>query len=349
MSSILELRDLALGYGGRTLLANVSIALEQGQIGCFLGASGCGKTTLLRVIAGFESPQAGEVWIDGSCVGSALSHTPPEQRNVGMVFQDYALFPHLTVFDNIGFGLRHLTTGARSDRITELLALTGLHDCADAYPNTLSGGQQQRVALARAMAPRPAVLLLDEPFSQLDVELREDLAVEVRTILSNDDTTAILVSHNQQEAFAMADAIGVIHQQCVVQWDSAYNLYHKPKLPFVAEFVGAGSLLNASVLGPKTVMTALGELSGQLQPGFAQGDRVSILIRPDDLVCTPEGSLTGTLIDKVFRGAEYLYTVEFSDGVRLTSLVSSHQQHKLGAQLRFRLDLEHLIAFPADP
>ena len=345
MSSVLELRELAVGYAGTPVLTGVSISLEQGKIGCFLGASGCGKTTLLRAIAGFEPPLSGEVWIAGTCVSAVTHQMPTEQRNVGMVFQDYALFPHLSVRDNIAFGLRRSSAGERTSRVSELLALTGLQPCADAYPHTLSGGQQQRVALARAMAPRPAILLLDEPFSQLDVELREDLAIEVREILSNDGITAILVSHNQPEAFAMADAIGVIHAQRVVQWGSAYNLYHQPSSPYVAEFVGAGYMLTGSVIDPRTVTTAIGDLSGRTLTPLAAGTAVSVLLRPDDLVYDANGPLVGRLIDKIFRGAQYLYTIEFAEGVRLASLVPSHHKHAVGDQLRFHLDLEHLIAF----
>ena len=223
---LLELKNIQQAYGQQLVVNNLSLTLEKGQIGCLLGPSGCGKTSVLRCIAGFEPVIAGEILLSGVRVSGNGVFLPPEQRHIGMVFQDYALFPHLTVIDNIGFGLHQLPKNDRGPRVNELLGTVGLSDAANKYPHELSGGQQQRVALARALAPRPDLLLLDEPFSNLDVSLRERLSLEVREILKSQNTTAILVTHDQNEAFAIADEIGIMHRGEIQQWDSAYNLYH---------------------------------------------------------------------------------------------------------------------------
>ena len=209
---LLELKDISYAHGAHVVVDRLSFQLEPGQIGCLLGPSGCGKTTVLRCIAGFEHVSAGEISLGGGLIGSATYHVPAEQRRIGMVFQDYALFPHLSVAANIGFGLRALSADASSARVAELLETVGLAGQDQKYPHELSGGQQQRVALARALAPRPRLLLLDEPFSNLDVDLRERLAIEVRDILKAEGTTAILVTHDQHEAFALADQIGVMYE-----------------------------------------------------------------------------------------------------------------------------------------
>ena len=243
MNKLLEVINTEVGYGGAPVVCQVSFELEPGRIGCLLGPSGCGKTTLLRAIAGFELLQGGEIRMRGQVVSHAGWSLPPEKRRVGMVFQDFALFPHLKIGENIGFGLRHLSERERRARVQTLLGLVGLPEYENAYPHQLSGGQQQRVALARAMAPRPELLLLDEPFSSMDAELREQLAREVRDIIKEEEITALLVTHDQYEAFAMADEIGVLNAGKLMQWDSGYNLYHRPGNRFVADFIGQGVIL----------------------------------------------------------------------------------------------------------
>jgi len=244
---MLELDRIHLAYdtdrGMRDVVRDLSLTLATGQIGCLLGASGCGKSTILRAIAGFEPVRAGEIRLDGATISSPVLQRAPEKRAVGMMFQDYALFPHLTVSENIGFGLRRLSRAARRDRVDQLLDLVGLGETQARFPHELSGGQQQRVALARALAPEPDMLLLDEPFSNLDVDTRERLAFEVRDILKQTGHTAMLVTHNQAEAFAIADRIGVMESGQIVQWDTPYNLHHHPANPFVAQFIGREHLM----------------------------------------------------------------------------------------------------------
>lgn len=241
MSDLLELDHISLAYdspeGVVPVVDNLSLTLQRGHIGCLLGASGCGKTTILRAIAGFEPLRSGAIRLDERVLSTPSQALEPQNRQVGMMFQDYALFPHLNVKDNVGFGLRRWEKTRRCDRVAELLELVGLSDAAQRYPHELSGGQQQRVALARALAPEPELLLLDEPFSNLDVDTRERLAFEVRDILKKTGHTALLVTHNQAEAFAIADRIGVMDRGAVVQWDTPYALHHAPATPFVADFV----------------------------------------------------------------------------------------------------------------
>jgi iron(III) transport system ATP-binding protein len=241
--SKLTLQNIHIRYDDSAVVHDVNLTVADGQIGCLLGPSGCGKTTLLRAIAGFEPITQGTITLNGQVISEPGKHLPPEKRNIGMVFQDYALFPHLNIADNITFGIRKQSGKAKSQRVTELLELVNLPGYAQRYPHELSGGQQQRIALARALAPRPRLLLLDEPFGSQDVELREMLAREVRDILKREGMTAILVTHDQHEAFAMADEIGVLQSGRLQQWDTGYNLYHKPVNQFVAGFIGQGTLI----------------------------------------------------------------------------------------------------------
>ncbi|MEN2470207.1 ABC transporter ATP-binding protein [Burkholderia sp. GS2Y] len=244
--NLLELDDLCLAYdtpqGRRTVVDGLSLALPRGDIGCLLGASGCGKTTVLRAIAGFEPVRMGRIVLDGAPVAAPSLDVPPERRRIGMMFQDYALFPHLSAADNVAFGLRRMPKTERRMRVADMLELVGLADSGGAYPHELSGGQQQRVALARALAPSPELLLLDEPFSNLDVDTRERLAFELRDILKRTGHTAILVTHNQAEAFAIADRVGVMKDGQLAQWDTPYALHHHPASPFVADFVRRDAL-----------------------------------------------------------------------------------------------------------
>jgi len=346
MSKALELRNVAVALEGTPVLSDISIELESGDIACLLGPSGCGKTTLLRTIAGFERPVAGEVWIDGWRVSAPDLDTPVEKRRVGMVFQDYALFPHLSVRDNIAFGLQDLSRAQRQHRIDELSRMLEIKDLLTAFPHRLSGGQQQRVAIARAMAPRPQILLLDEPFASLDVELRESIAREIRQVLKQDGITAILVSHNQFEAFAMADEIGVMRAGQLLQWSTAFQLYHEPATAFVANFVGEGVFLPGEVSDARSVNTELGVLQGEHLHGYESGQTVSVLIRPDDVIHDDDSPFTARVVEKAFRGAEFMYTLALESGARILSLVPSHHAHARDSQIGIRVEMDHLVVFP---
>jgi iron(III) transport system ATP-binding protein len=324
---LLEIHDVTLAYHGPPVVREVGLRLETGKIGCLLGPSGCGKTTLLRAIAGFEPVRTGEILLRGRSVSRPGFSLSPERRRVGMVFQDLALFPHLNVADNIAFGLCDHDRGRRRLRVRELLSLIGLEHAAASFPHQLSGGQQQRVALARAMAPRPDLLLLDEPFSSLDGDMREKLAREVRQILRQECLTALLVTHDQFEAFAMADEIGVMHAGRLHQWGSAYDLYHRPADRFVADFIGRGVMLPGTVVDERRVETELGLIKGRVPAAAIPGSRVAVLIRPDDIVHDDASSICGEVLAKVFRGAEFLYTLRLPSGAEVLCLASSHHDH----------------------
>jgi len=347
--ALLEVSQTSIAYGTTVVVHDITINLEKGEIGCLLGPSGCGKTTLLRAIAGFEPIRRGEIRLEQRIVSKADFVLPPEKRHIGMVFQDFALFPHLDIGDNICFGIRHLKRREQKARIDELLQLIGLQDFQHRYPHELSGGQQQRVALARALAPKPSLLLLDEPFSSMDVELRGDLAREVRRILKHEQITAILVSHDQNEAFAMADHIGVMQEGRIQQWDTGYNLYHKPVNPFVADFIGHGVFIEGEVLDDNRIETSLAPLEGKVPKGCKPGCKVRILVRPDDILhddCSPR---TALIVERNFRGANYLYTLELADGTRVYSLVHSHHDHAVGEKLGIVLEIDDLVVFPIKP
>jgi len=349
---LLELKQVSHAYGRHVVVDALSFSLEQGTIGCLLGPSGCGKTTVLRAIAGFEQVSHGEIHLNDTIVSSPALHSPPEQRKIGMVFQDYALFPHLSVSDNIAFGLRRATDEQRRDRVTELLATVGLDDSGRKFPHELSGGQQQRVALARALAPKPHLLLLDEPFSNLDVDLRERLSLEVRDIIKRAGITAILVTHDQHEAFALADEIGIMHKGRIQQWDTPYNLYHRPANRFVADFVGQGVFVPGKVQNAKEVQIELGTLRGNIPSECFLGcdacERVcsvSVLLRPDDIVHDDTSATQAEVVSKAFRGAEFLYTLRLPSGMRVLSLVPSHHNHAIGERIGIRLDVDHVVVF----
>jgi iron(III) transport system ATP-binding protein len=345
MTPFLDLTDIEIAYPPRRVIQDLSLRMHCAGIGCLLGPSGCGKTTLLRAIAGFEPVRRGSIRLEGVELSRPGWTLPPERRRIGMMFQDLALFPHLTLADNVAFGLRGWKAEERRARVTELLRLVGLDEYAGRYPHQISGGQQQRVALARALAPRPRLLLLDEPFSSLDVTLREDLAREIRAILLREGIGGLLVSHDQFEAFAFADEIGVLHEGRLLQWDSAYNLYHRPVDRFVADFIGQGVLLAGQVGEDGRIYTELGDIEGVSGIGWAPGDPVEVLVRPDDVIHDDASPLSAEVVERTFRGAEFLYTLKLPSGARLLCLAPSHHNHALGQRIGIRLDIDHRVMF----
>jgi iron(III) transport system ATP-binding protein len=346
MAALLELSNLRHSYGEREVLTDLNLRVDKGIIACLLGASGCGKTTVLRCIAGFEPVTSGTVAISGIVMSRPGTTVPPEKRRVGIVFQDYALFPHLTVARNVAFGLRATGKSHDADRVLELLAVVGLEQVANRYPHELSGGQQQRVALARALAPRPDLMLLDEPFSNLDIDMRERLGQDVREILKQQNTTAILVTHEQHEAFNIADEIGIMAGGAIEQWGTPYQIYHEPATRFVADFVGQGVFLPGTVTGSDGVRIELGMVQGPVPPGCTNGTAVDVLTRPDDIVHDDASPMRARVVHKAFRGAEFLYTLQLPSGGRVLSLVPSHHDHAIGEPIGIRLDMDHLVAFP---
>lgn len=345
--SFLQLDAIACCYDGKeptkNVVNNLSLTLSEGDIACLLGPSGCGKTTVLRAIAGFHALSAGTITLGDRLLSNAQFSEQPEQRQIGLVFQDYALFPHLTVYDNITFGLYRENQQTRKQVCTDLLDLVQLSDLANRYPHELSGGQQQRVALARALAARPRLLLLDEPFSNLDVELRRSLTLEVRSILKKQQITAIMVTHDQEEAFAFADHIGVMQDGELVQWDTPYNLYHCPADPFVASFIGQGVLIPGAWQAGNILATELGQIEYDFQNQM-QG-QVDVLLRPDDIVHSPSSPISGRVTDKIFVGTITLYTLALNSDTKVIASFPSHLDFTIGQQVPISLELKHPITF----
>jgi iron(III) transport system ATP-binding protein len=346
---LLDVQSISVAYGANPpIVKELGFQVPPHAIACLLGPSGCGKTTVLRAIAGFVPLLAGRIVVAGREVSGPGGVEPPERRGIGVVFQDYALFPHLSIADNIAFGLRKGTPAECRTRVAEMLGLVGLQGAASRFPHELSGGQQQRVALGRALAPKPALILMDEPFSNLDVDLRERLSAEVRDILKSSGTSAVLVTHDQHEAFAMADVIGVIHEGRLDQWDRPYRLYHEPGSRFAADFVGAGAFVRGRVNdqgGARRIAIALGELDGQAYGSWRQGQEVDVLLRPDDVIHDDQASLRAAVVRKLFRGAQFLYTLRLDSGEEVLSLVPSHHNHAIGERIGLRLEVDHVIAF----
>ncbi len=349
----LDLASLQVQYPDRShpSVDAVNLRLRAGEVGVLIGPSGCGKTTLLRAVAGLEPVTAGEIRLAGNLVSSTSTRVLPEARRIGMVFQDYALFPHLTVQDNVRFGLHQQTRKQQTHRVKEVLAWVGLATSAQRYPHELSGGQQQRVALARALAPAPQLLLLDEPFSNLDVELRERLALEVRGILKQANTTALFVTHDQMEAFAIGDVIGVMSEGRLHQWDDAYTLYHRPATRFVADFIGHGVFTKATlreVNNQIIVSTPVGELTDvaecPLPCAFAAGE-CDVLLRADDIVHDDDAPVKAEIMRKSFRGSEFLYTLRLKTGETVMAHVPSHHDHTVGEWIGIRAQVDHVVTF----
>lgn len=348
MSFLLDINNIVLSHDGRTVVRNLSFAVSAGALTCLLGPSGCGKTTVLRAIAGFHPLDEGEIVLSGRVVSRPGFRLPPEARKVGMVFQDHALFPHLKVYENVAFGLRQAAPRRRRERVMSLLERVGLAEIAERYPHELSGGQNQRVALARALAPRPELLLMDEPFSNLDLELRERLGYEVRDVLKDEGITCVMVTHDQHDAFALSDKVGVMADGRIRQWDTPYNLYHEPADRFVADFIGDGVFLAGTLVKPDTVSTELGVVTGKRCYSWGSGTEIDVLIRPDDIVPDPDGVLRAVVVRKAFKGAEILYTLQLDNGAVLLSLFPSHANHAIGEQVGIRLQADHLVAFPRE-
>ncbi|MFL1404284.1 ABC transporter ATP-binding protein [Marinobacter sp. M1N3S26] len=345
-SWLLDVRALGCGYGAENVVADVRFALGHGDIGCLLGPSGCGKSTILRALAGFLPISTGEIRLNDQAISLPGFTLPPEQRRIGMVFQDYALFPHLTIADNVAFGLKGLSRRERHAKTAGLLELVHLQDLADQYPHQLSGGQQQRVALARALAPEPTLILLDEPFSSLDADLRRRLSLDVRDILKDLGISALLVTHDQQEAFAMCDQVAVLRDGQVQQWDVPYNLYHEPANRFVAGFVGQGAFIPGQALGPGTIESELGRLVGKRTSQWQPGTLLDVLIRPDDIVYDADSDLKPKVVEKTFAGTSTLYRFHLSDDTEFEALFRSHLDFRLGEHVPVRVEADHLIAFP---
>lgn len=341
---VIRLDRVSKHYGGdgAPAVEEISFSVEQGEILVLLGPSGCGKTTTLRLIAGFEAPDGGRIEIGGRTVAHDTIFLPPEQRGVGMVFQDYALFPHLTVQENVAFGLRHLGAEQQQNRISESLDLVGLSTLQGRYPYELSGGQQQRVALARALAPGPQVVLLDEPFSNLDADMRAQIREDVSSILRQAGTTAIFVTHDQEEAFVIADRVGVLNHGLLEQLDHSEAIYHTPATRFIAGFVGSADFVPGLVQGER-IITELGTFPNQ--QGLVVGQAVEMMIRPDDIDLVLDEASEATVLTRQFRGAENLYCVRLPSGRKIHSSQGSTKLIEPGTRVTVKANPTHVVCF----
>nr|WP_275116136.1 ABC transporter ATP-binding protein [Aliiroseovarius subalbicans] len=353
----MEIRNIRRQFGGRNVVNDVSLSVMPGQVTCLLGPSGCGKSTTLRIIAGVDDQDGGEIFIDGNLISDGATRVPPEGRSVGLMFQDFALFPHLSVSDNVAFGLKGTRTEKRL-RVRELLEKVGLTRFLDAYPHELSGGEQQRVALARALAPRPKIMLMDEPFSGLDNRLRDGIRDETLSILKEENTAVLLVTHEPEEAMRMADEIALMRHGRIVQRGAPYNIYNAPVDERAAAFFSDVNVIRGRVQGALTD-TAFGQF---LAPGVPDGTDVDIVIRPQHLKIdfdrggqgpspTPDhGVWARGIVDRArFIGHESL--VEFrmeADGSRLKAAVPSVFLPKEGTKLWIAIRRDRCFVFPAE-
>lgn len=343
MEALLTLKEVTKRYAAHfpPAISRLSFNLKAGEILALLGPSGSGKTTTLRLIAGFEAPDEGTISLRGVPMSGNGVWVPPEARKIGMVFQDYALFPHMTVVENVAFGLQ----GGKREReakAAEVLRIVGMEGMARRYPHELSGGEQQRVALARALAPEPAVILLDEPFSNLDADMRTEMRREVEKILRGSGMSAILVTHDQEEAFAMADRVGILNRGCLEQLESPEVLYHMPATRFVADFVGEADFLPGEIRGG--VVTEVGTFPDR--SGLPEGTRVEVMIRPDDVDFDPDPQGEAVIVGRKFRGSENRYALALPSGTRLRSSQPSGRVLPPGIRVKVSIDLTHVVVFP---
>ncbi|WP_049924000.1 ABC transporter ATP-binding protein [Halopiger djelfimassiliensis] len=349
---VLELENVAKRYGSEDVISDLSLSVHDGEILTLLGPSGCGKTTTLRLIAGLEKPNGGRIRLEDDPVAGDGQFVPPEDRGVGIVFQEFALFPHLTARENVAFGLRDWTETERKLRVDELLELVGLEDHGGDYPDELSGGQQQRIALARSLAPEPEMLLLDEPFSNLDVDLRVEMREEVRRIIKETGVTAISVTHDQEEALSISDRVAVMNDGDVEQIDTPERVFQQPESRFVAGFLGHASFLSGDVHGDH-VDTAIGRVLRDDVNGLAeQYDRtgIDLLVRPDDVTAFPadDAEANGRVVYRRYLGPTVLYRVELDSGETIECMHNHSDRIDLDERVAVRVTADHELAwFPA--
>lgn len=340
---ILELRRVCCAYEpGTPAVSDITLSMNEGEVLCLLGPSGCGKTTILRAIAGFEPVIAGEVILSGALVSSVDTLIPAENRHVGMVFQEYALFPHLRVRENIAFGLTRLPRHEQNEAVQRMLDLVGLDGLERRYPHELSGGQQQRVALARALITKPVLLLLDEPFSNLDPDMAARMRHDLLELLRHTKTTTVLVTHDHEEAFAMANRIAVLNHGRLEQHDTPEAIYHTPSTPFVADFVGQADFVPGRV-EQGLVRTEIGEFPNT--KAFAPGSSVTVMIRPDDIHVVPTKNAQARVVARQFRGSENLYTIRLGSGQVVHSSEGSTTVYEIGTAVELRVVATHVVLF----
>jgi len=339
-----ELNNVSKSFATTKAVSRLTISIGRGQFFSLLGPSGCGKTTTLRLIAGLDRPDEGTIAINGEQVAGHNTWVSPEKRGIGIVFQDYALFPHMNVSQNIAFGLKNYRRETAKTRADEMLDLTGLAGLGRRYPHELSGGQRQRVALARSLAPSPQVILLDEPFSNLDADLREELRSETKRILKGQGATTILVTHDQEEAFSISDRLAVLYNGTLEQEGSPAEIYHRPRSKFVADFVGKADFIEGEIHG-KIVHCAFGTFpvdGNQIQ----EAKHIELMVRPDDVTFSIDPNGEATIIEARFLGASILYLLQLGNGNTIHAIRPSTEMSPVGARVRVVIDASHIVIFP---
>ena len=340
----LEIENVSLSIEDTLILENLSLNVDEHEIISLIGPSASGKSSLLRIIAGFENVDSGKVKLSGLVVDDRSRIVQPQNRNVGIIFQDLALFPHLSCKDNILFGISNHSDAHKSQRLDRLCDLLDIASIIDKYPHEISGGQQQRIAIARALAPGPDILLLDEPFSALDEELKETLIHDVKNLLKEEKITTIVITHNIKEAFQLSDKIAFLDNKKIMQFDTAYNLYHKPHTKEIANFCGIGSFINGNIIDANHVSTGLGDLFGDTSK-FKIGSNVSVMIRPDDIIHDDDSAQSAKVLEKVFFGSDFLYKLELSKGEKIYCYTPSHHNHTINEVIGIKPVIDHLILF----
>ena len=347
MDKKLIISNLSLTFESKNkVLSNINFHINDSEIGCILGPSGCGKTSLLRAIAGFESVSSGSILKDGVCITNSVENTPVSNRNMGMVFQDYALFPNMDVKSNIAFGLKNSTELEKDNRVNYLLDLVNLVDCKNKYPHELSGGEQQRIALARALAPSPDIILMDEPFSNIDQDIKEELVSDVRLLLKELAITSIIVTHDQNEAFNLADKVAIMNNGTIQQVGIPYDIYHKPVNKFVANFIGLGTFLPLKKNNKGDFEIPLGPLdNNRIKNELTKFDNLEMLIRPDDIIHNDLSIKKAKILEKQFRGAEFLYKLLYNNEHQILCYAPSHHNHEIGELIGIEIDIQHYVIF----
>ena len=340
----LNLQSVKISQDSKVILDDVNLKIDTGEIVSLMGSSASGKTSLIRSIAGFHNISSGVIQIDGQIVDDSIRRLDVAMRNVGVIFQDLALFPHLTVRENICFGLNNIDSAQQQNRAKKLEDLLDIENITNRYPNQISGGQQQRVAIARAIAPKPNLLLLDEPFSALDYELKDNLMNDIMKLIKSENITAILITHSAEEAFKMSDKIAFISNNTITQFANPYDIYHRPVSKEIANFFGISSYIKAKITDSSHINCILGDFVGMVDQ-FNKDDKVDLLIRPDDIIHDDDSLFSAKVTEKTFRGSDFLYELELKDGQKIFCYAPSHHNHQVNEVIGIKLDLDHLVIF----
>ena len=340
----LKIENISYSIKNNKILDRLSFDVLSEDIVSIIGPSAAGKTTLLRIIAGFDRIDSGHIKLNNNIVDNNLIFVEPHERKVGIIFQDIALFPHLTCKDNILFGISNQDVNMKNERLGYLSKILNIEEIINKFPHEISGGQQQRVAIARALAPQPEILLLDEPFSALDEELKDQLIKDLRKLLKEEKITSIIITHNIKESFQIADKVAYLSSKKILQYDTPYDLYHKPKSREIANFCGIGSFLEGEVIDSNHIKTSLGILFGDTSP-FNKNDLVNVMVRPDDIIHDDHSTQSAKVIEKFFHGSDFLYKLELGDGQNILCYTPSHHDHSINEMIGIKAELDHLILF----